>query len=113
MIFLISPVRTFDIVEQSDIMNYVQELEDGGVEVHLPIRDTDQDCSEFQICAQNAMAIRDAEEVHVWWNPGSSGSKFDLGVAFALGKKIVVANDVGVSTTKAFCNLLLDMEAAI
>lgn len=110
-IFLISPVRVFDIVEQEEIREYVRALEDDGASVHLPIRDTDQSGSEMEICTENALAIREADEVHVWWNMASSGSKFDLGVAFALGKKLVVANEVYVSTTKAFSNLLLDMEA--
>ena len=112
-IFLISPVRVFDIVEQKEILEYVVNLEEDGADVHLPIRDTDQDCTEFDICTQNAVAIRDADEVHVWWNVASSGSKFDLGVAFALGKKVVVANDIEVSTTKSFCNLLHSMEESL
>ena len=33
--------------------------------------------------------MRKCDEVHVLWNPGSSGSHFDLGMAIALDKKIV------------------------
>ena len=109
-IFLISPVKWVDVMEEEEILKYVQILEDGGHEVHRPIRDTG---SQFEICTQNAIVIRDADEVHVWWDSGSSGSKFDLGVAFALGKKIVVANGVAVRTTEGFCSLLRDMEEAL
>jgi hypothetical protein len=33
--------------------------------------------------------MREADEVHVFWDVESFGSHFDLGMAYALGKRIV------------------------
>jgi len=33
--------------------------------------------------------MRAADEVHVFWDVRSKGSHFDLGMAYALGKRIV------------------------
>jgi hypothetical protein len=59
-------------------------LEDNGAEVHLPHRDTDQTQNGLGICRENAMAIFLADEIHIFYNPISQGTHFDMGVVFAL-----------------------------
>ncbi len=111
-IFLICPVRGATPDELSMMEKYVQGLESSGHVVHWPPRDTDQrDPIGLRICGDNRQAIVDANEVHVWWSPTSMGSLFDLGMAFALEKKIVLANFDRVERTpnKSFSNVLLEL----
>jgi nucleoside 2-deoxyribosyltransferase len=66
--------------------SYTKRLEKEGNTVHLPHRDTDQKASGLSICNQNFNAIKEAEEVHIFYSPNSQGTHFDMGVAFALKK---------------------------
>ncbi len=109
-VFLISPVRGIEENEVRGIDIYVKRLEAEGWQVYVPLRHTDQDDPiGLRICEDNLAAIRKATEVHIWFNPTSQGSVFDLGMAFALGKKVVLANPEMVQPTegKSFSNVLL------
>lgn len=109
-IFLICPVRDITNEEKVAIEKYVSELEQAGHLVHWPLRDTNQDDPiGLRICSDNRQAIVLADEVDVWWNATSKGSYFDLGMAFALGKKIILANPEAVQPTegKSFGNMLI------
>ncbi len=108
-IFLICPVRNATPEETEAISRYVIDKEKRcGHQVYWPARDTDQfDPIGLQICKSNRNAIIAADEVHVWWNPASTGSLFDLGIAFALGKDIVLVNEVPPTEGKSFNNFLL------
>jgi hypothetical protein len=89
-------------------------MEFDGYTVYWPARDTHQaDPIGLTICRDNCAAIRSSAEVHVWWNPSSQGSLFDLGMAFAMGKPIFLANPDGVTPTdgKSFNNLLLELDS--
>lgn len=132
-IFLICPVRAFllpdgrpkadelltpeERAEKAAIEAYVANLEVGGAEVYFPARDTDQtDPHGWTICCRNRSAIMDANEIHVWYDAASTGSKFDLGMVFALLgigwlKKVVIANPEAVKLTprKSFENVLLKL----
>lgn len=111
-IFLICPVRGIADEGQSAIARYVLNLVRAGHMVHWPLRDTDQDdLVGLRICQDNRRAIEDADEIHVWWNGKSQGSIFDLGMAFALRKKIVLVNSDSVRPTprKSFNNVLLEI----
>jgi nucleoside 2-deoxyribosyltransferase len=90
-IFLISPVR---LGENQDARKYAEGLEKSGHSVHYPIRDTNQEDSTggWKICQRNMAAIRSADEVHIFYHPESQGIHFDLGVSFALGKKVLLIN---------------------
>lgn len=86
-------------IEQAAIKDYVNKLESDGYEVHWPLRDTNQnDPIGLRICTDNLMALARSDEVHIFWNPDSEGSKIDLGMALAMFfllnriKKIVLAN---------------------
>lgn len=115
-IFLICPVRNFDEEEQKKIEEYVKNLENQGHEVYWPIRDTNQDDPiGIEICTDNGWAIIWADEIHIWWQPESEGSKFDFGMSFLCyildDKKIILANpdDVKRTTGKSFENVLLTL----
>jgi len=110
-VFLICPVRNVDPIEQERIVEYVHTLESSGVKVRWPERDTSQDDPiGIEICYANVGAIKQADQVHVWWNKDSEGSRFDLGAAFALGKIIRVANIVPSTPHKSFENVLRHLD---
>lgn len=113
-IFLISPVRNVTKRERKQIEEYVAKLENRDHQVHWPERNTNQnDKIGLRICTDNRRAIEWADEIHIWWQwtkrRKSTGSLFDFGIAFALGKKIVLANPTEVESTpgKSFNNVLL------
>jgi nucleoside 2-deoxyribosyltransferase len=66
----------------------------------------------LRICQDNRAAIEAADEIHIYWNPDSKGSLFDLGIAFALRKQIVLINTVKPTATKSFENVLLAWKTA-
>lgn len=107
-IFLICPVREAgDSGDSEAIACYVAKLESEGHKVHWPKRDTDQvDAIGYRICTDNYIAIREADEIHIWWSSTSKGSLFDLGMAFALFKKLVLANEVIPTESKSFQNMI-------
>jgi len=92
-IFIICPIR---LGAEEGIDDYIKELEDGGHQVYYPPRDTNQEDAEtggYRICDNNLSGIEWADEVHVWYRGDSQGTHFDLGMAFALGKKIMIVRD--------------------
>lgn len=102
--FLICPVRGHEMGETSQV---VESLESQGWEVHWPPRDTNQvDDSGYRICTDNANAIRNADAVHIVWDGKSQGSLFDLGVAFAFGKKIIPIEMPEKTQHKSFQNMV-------
>lgn len=85
----------------------VDRLTAEGFDVYWPARDTDQaDPIGFEICTQNAAAIARADVVHVIWDGLSQGALFDLGVAFALGKRVVALDLPPETTSKSFQNMV-------
>jgi hypothetical protein len=102
--FLILPVRGHEMSETEAI---VKGLEDEGYKVHWPPRDTDQvDDTGLRICNDNADAIRKADVVHIIWDGKSQGGLFDLGVAFALKKKIIAISLPEATEGKSFQNMI-------
>ncbi len=117
-IFIICPVRNVSQEINAKIATYVQMLERQGHNVYWPLRDTDQDDSTgFNICMDSAMEIRLADEVHIWYDPASQGSIFDLGAlvmtARIIGpsKRIVLINRDQVLPTvgESFTNVVLEL----
>ncbi len=116
-IFLICPVRNVDFDVQRRIESYVGTLERKGNHVHWPARDTKQDdpTGGFAICKTNFRAILDADEIHVWYDESSAGSKFDMGGIFMLVEmlkepiKVVIVNDGEVvdNAKKSFYKVML------
>ena len=46
----------------------------------------------YAICKQNAEAVASSSEVDIYYDQSSTGSVFDLGVAYALNKPLVLLN---------------------
>jgi nucleoside 2-deoxyribosyltransferase len=105
-IFLICSVRGASPERFAEQAEYVAGLEQRGWVVHYPPRDTDQTATGLAICGQNAAAIRESDEVHVFYSPDSQGTHFDMGVAFALGKRVVVAKSVPYGAGKSYARML-------
>lgn len=102
--FLICPVRGHDTTETQAI---VDKLEAEGWVVHWPPRDTDQyDDAGLRICKDNLEAIKNADFVHIVWDGKSQGSLFDLGMAFALSKRVIPVSLPESSEGKSFQNMV-------
>lgn len=102
--FLICPVWG---VNAEHTRGVVEALETEGYSVHWPPRDTDQvDDTGLRICRDNLEAIRGADVVHVVWDGKSQGCLFDLGMAFALGKRVIPARLPEASGGKSFQNMV-------
>lgn len=102
--FLICPVRGMSPDAHATTVSL---LEERGFTVHWPPRDTDQnDEVGLRICRDNAKAIASADVVHVIWDGKSQGCLFDLGVAFALNKKIEPIILPALSEGKSFQNMM-------
>jgi hypothetical protein len=83
-VFIICPVRIATPEVVARLEAYADMLEDNDVEVHLPHRDTNQCQSGLNINRENAMAMFLSNEIHIFYDPNSQGTHFDMGVAFAL-----------------------------
>lgn len=109
-VFLICPVRNSTEEQKQRMQNYVADLENSGEKVYYPNRDTDQvDAVGYRICTDNKIAIQQAKEIHIFWDNDSKGSLFDLGIAFALDKPLVIVNKNEVIKTncKSFANMIM------
>jgi hypothetical protein len=110
-IYLICPVRKATPEYSQAARLYVEKLEATGHQVYWPARDTDQvDSTGLRICKDNRHAIEAADEVHVIWDGQSQGSIFDLGIAFAMRKRIVPIIDSFPPRTegKSISNMVYD-----
>ncbi len=105
-VFIICSVRDVTTQYRNKLEQYVAKLESDGYIVHLPHRDTHQDGKGIEICKQNRVAIETAEEVHVFYASKSQGTHFDLGMAFALGKSILVIENEEYGLGKSFPRML-------
>lgn len=109
-IFVICSVRDASPEYRQMLEDYVNELEANGHSVHLPHRDTDQNQSGLLICSQNANAIKDADEVHIFYSSKSQGTHFDMGVTFALQKRITIVQSEPVTEGKSFQRMLVEWD---
>ena len=90
-IYIICAVRNASEEKIDEIRRYVEFRRAlDGHHVHFPPDDVKQDDPTGEgICSAHRIAMLLADEVHVFWHVESSGSHFDLGMAYALNKKIV------------------------
>lgn len=107
-VFLICPVRRTNTKVQESIEQIIETAALSGISVYWPYQDTDQTGNGTSICEQNRQAIIDADEVWIWYDPDSQGSLFDLGIAWGLGKKLWIVNEVETTPEKSFANVLVD-----
>ncbi len=66
-----------------------KELKLEGHEVVIPAFD-DKPLDEVGVCEYNLTAIKDADEIHIFWDQRSTGTIFDFGMCFALRKPIKI-----------------------
>lgn len=113
LVYIIHPVRHVSDEQRKVIDAYVNQLEIEGYTVHYPIRDVNQnDGTGYCIISTHAEAMLNADEVHVFFDPNSEGSKFDLGMAFICkkadnNKKIILVNKIEPTREKSFNNFML------
>lgn len=108
-VFLICPVREANEKQKQRMMAYIEKLEADGNRVYYPARDTNQvDDTGYRICEDNRRAIVHSREVHIFFDPGSKGSLFDLGIAFAWDKTLRIVNpeDFELTEGKSFANMI-------
>lgn len=89
-IYIICAVRNATPERIAQLRMYATQLRGWGHTVHFPPDDAPQDDPTGKaICETHLAAMKAAHAVHVFWDAKSSGSHFDLGMAYALGKLIV------------------------
>ena len=107
-VFIICTIRDATQEYLSKLTEYVQNLENKGIIVYAPHRDTNQMALGYEICQQNMKGIVEADEVHIFYNPKSQGTHFDMGMAFALNKNIVIVENEPLTEGKSFQRMLTE-----
>lgn len=112
-VFLICPVRNASEEQRAALNEYICNLENGGYDVFYPTRNNrfeDTDSIGVDICNTNCEAIRESDEVHIFFDPESRGTLFDIGCAFAMKKPLKIANLGTFEATnyKSFTNVILN-----
>ncbi len=105
-VFIICTVRDASEEYRKKLENYVSELENNGILVHLPHRDTNQNATVFEICTENMRAIKESDEVHIFYSSSSQGTHFDMGVAFANNKPLVVVSNEQYGEGKSYSRMI-------
>ena len=93
-IFLICPVRNATEEQRKWIEDFVSQKYEEGYVIHAPHLHTVQTdlFGGYAICKQNAEAVASSQEIDIYYDQSSTGSVFDLGVAYALHKPLVLLN---------------------
>lgn len=107
-IFIICTIRSASNEYIDKLENYVTELKNKGYIVYAPHRDTNQMALGYDICLQNMQGIIQADEVHIFYNSKSQGTHFDMGMAFALNKKIVIVENENITNEKSFAKMIIE-----
>jgi hypothetical protein len=113
--FVISPVRGITSDEQVMIEAWVKTREAEGAFVYWPLRDTPQEDPSrgMKICDVNRHHLERSDIVAVYWNGRSTGSLFDLGMAWHARRPITLINESDVrraamkTRSKCFESVLL------
>lgn len=105
-VFIICSVRGMDKEYLDKLFHYAESLEAEGKTVYLPPRDTDQSLSGLEINKSNREGIKYADEIHVFYNPHSSGTHFDLGQAFAFEKPIKIVEEIKLPSGSVYNNTI-------
>jgi hypothetical protein len=112
-IYLICPVRNINEEMKEQIDGYVAEMESQGHFVHYPPRDVDQsDPVGDNIITKHRFAMLQSDEVHIFFDPDSKGSCFDLGMFWMMkwynpDLKLKCINTIEKSVGKSFENVIL------
>lgn len=105
-VFIICTVRGASEEYRTNLESYVSKLESDGIKVHLPHRDTNQNATGIEICTENMNAIISADEVHIFYNSTSQGTHFDMGVAFANDKPLIVVDNEKYGEGKSYPRMI-------
>lgn len=94
-IFLICPVRNASDEIRKEIEDYVIKKNNDGYIIHAPHLHTVQKdiLGGYTICLENANAIASSGRIDIYYDQKSTGSAFDLGVAYYLNKPINLLNE--------------------
>jgi hypothetical protein len=112
-VFLICPVRNASEKQKKEMTEYIIKLKLEGKKVYYPGTDTNQvDLIGYRICNDNRKAIEESKEVHIYFDVNSAGSLFDLGMAFALKKKLYIVNkgEYVITNTRSFANITMEWD---
>jgi nucleoside 2-deoxyribosyltransferase len=112
-IYIICPIRKATEEQKEALKKYKNKLIMDGHKAYYPDDDNPYEKTDhvgYLICEENTRAIRQADEVHIFWDTTSSGTLFDLGVAFALNKplKIVNIESLEITPDKSFSNMIFE-----
>ena len=112
-IYIICPVRHASEDVTKRINDYVDKMEDEGHDVHFPPRDVEQNdpTGGYVICTKHGRAMYESDEVHIFWDRTSTGSHFDLGMAFFAQKRIRLVEVFGDdSEGKSYLKIIQKVE---
>lgn len=104
--FLICPVRGHDPKEFQDV--YDKEIAKGNTVYWPPIHTNQDDPTGYRICIDNRKAMRKADAILFIWDGKSTGSLFDLGMAFQMEKPIIVVSMPPATEGKSFQNMVAE-----
>lgn len=92
--FIICPVRNAKPEQRKWIEDYFIQMYNACINLHAPHLNTRQIdlFGGYAICKQNAEAIATSSVVDLFYDQSSTGSVFDLGVAYALHKPLNLLN---------------------
>jgi hypothetical protein len=74
----------------SNMMVHKEKLVNDGHEVLMPAFDNLPGLDDLGVCKYNRDQIEQADEVHMFWDQRSLGTIFDMGMVFALRKKMKI-----------------------
>lgn len=90
-----------------EVYDYVSQLKLQGHKVYFPPDDTPQnDPIGLDICLRMKHQIQQADEIHIFYYPNSQGVHFDMGMAFAFGKKWQLVNDPVDTSEKSYIKVI-------
>lgn len=88
--YAICPVRHATPDQLKLMLDVVEGVREEGHKVHFPPTDVDQNCpTGLSICEAHLKAMVECDSVLLFYDETSGGSKFDLGMAYALNKPII------------------------
>jgi nucleoside 2-deoxyribosyltransferase len=109
-IFIICPVRNATQKQIEELKSYKKKLILEGHTPFYPAEDNPYELTDeigIDICVTNREAMIESDEVHIFYDPTSSGSLWDLGMAFALKKTLKIVNTIEHTPDKSFSNVIL------
>ena len=113
-VYLICPVRNVTTEQKQFLDDYVAKLESRNYVVHYPPRDVDQSMDGNKICEAHRESMIECDECHVYFDAASTGSHFDLGMAYVMqalhGTKIILINDLEKTPHKSYTNFLIELD---